>query len=117
MEIIHFPIDIIMEIYNYIRPKDLFQCNTFFFIKYYKHNREFIWTRSAYVRYLIRNDMQYIFDIHIKNNFNKYSKIITYIYGKVKYKSFLHFMDKYCIDNRSSRCRQIIQNRFKSVYE
>ena len=108
MIIVDFPNDIIREIRKYVRPCDLFECNSWYFSNLYGEKRRLIMDRDAYVRFMIRNDMYYVFGLYVQNNSSIYGRRSIYEYGNAKYRSFIKFMNDYCIQNQSQRCREII---------
>ena len=103
------PDDMVGRIWEYVRPCDLFQCTVGWFSGAYSDILEDIMGRDAYARFLMRNDMHFVFGLYIRSNPLIYGQRSIYEYGKVRYRGFVKFMDEYCIQNQSQRCREIIR--------
>ena len=112
MEIDTLPNELIGVIYEYVRPHELRCCNTAYFTRYLVPNRQSALYKSSYLRFLLRNDMHYVFGILMRRNANSiFRGPGTYVYGRRKYsQGFTAFMEQYCINNQSQRCRQIIRD-------
>ena len=110
MEIGNLPNDLILIIGEYVRPQDLYCCNSIYFSRYWVQNRPARLYQSSYTRFLLRNDMHYVFGSLIRSNLNIFMRPGTYTYEKKKYRRFAEFMEQYCIRNQSQGCRQIIRD-------
>jgi hypothetical protein len=80
-------------IYNYIKPKN----------------------SENYIRTMIRQDNDFIFDILLKENYTRWLEIKDYYYKKAIYLNYLHFLNFYCIEHESIKCRNLIINLFNEL--
>ena len=71
MQINFLPEVLVGEIFNFISLKNLAKCNKFYFNKYYlkKYEKE-KQIKQSYFRFLLRNDMNYIFKKYINSVFH-----------------------------------------------
>jgi hypothetical protein len=63
-----------------------------------------------YVRDMLRKDNDFVFRFVIKENFKIWEKIKKYNYSKTEYGSYFCFIDKYCINNGSTKCRNVLND-------
>jgi len=115
MEINKLPQDMIGEIFSFISSKNLAKCNKFYFNNYYFKQKEKVEERKqSYFRFLLRNDMNYIFQKYIDIKFRLFIKKKKIIY---KDKVFLRKIEllRYltCFVFESPKCKKIIENHMK----
>jgi hypothetical protein len=110
MQIGDLPNDLILVIGEYLRPQDLYCCNSIYFTKYWVQNKPPRLHQATYIRFLLRNDMHYVFGSLIRSNLSIFMRPGAYMYEKKKYRRFAEFMEQYCIRNQSQGCRQIIRD-------
>jgi hypothetical protein len=110
MELGDMPNDLILVVREYVRPEELYCCNSTYSRGYLSRNRQLLIHRTAYIRFLLRKDMHYIFGILMRNCWDILMRPGTYAYERRKYRSFVEFMEQYCITNQAQRCRQIIRD-------
>jgi len=68
------------------------------------------YTLESYIRKIIKNDLNYIFEMVIKYKYNHWVKIKKYIYNGYKYRTYIQFLEQLCIMLESTRCREVIKN-------
>lgn len=68
------------------------------------------YTLESYIRKIIKNDLNYIFEMVIKYKYNHWVKIKNYIYNGYKYRNYIQFLEQLCIMLESTRCREVIKN-------
>jgi len=68
---------------------------------------------DSYLRNIIRNDMSFVFDTIMQQDYNRYWDIKKYVYKKKSYRSYSEFLDKFIFENNSHRCRDVL---FNNVY-
>lgn len=68
------------------------------------------YTLESYIRKIIKNDLNYIFEMVIKYKYNHWVKIKKYIYNGYKYRNYIQFLEQLCIMLESTRCREVIKN-------
>jgi hypothetical protein len=81
------------------------------FIKNYINTTRF----DTYIRDIIRKDHAFIFQNLLVHNVNKWIKWRHYLFRDCIYMNFLIFLNFYCIDNSSSKCRKLIQEKIKEL--
>lgn len=115
MEIINLPEDLIGEIFSFISLKNLAKCNKYYFNKFYLikiNNKETV--KQSYFRFLLRNDMNFIFNKYINNTLPFFTKNKKIIY---KDKCFPRKVEliRYltCFVFESPKCKKIIEDVMK----
>jgi len=118
------PDDIINYIYDFISPSVLCNLSSSNYKKYNKEHLEYLknmvygynlklnkkFTFDTYVRRLIKNDSNYIFEFVLKDNIEKWRKLKKNRYKNLNYKSKLLFYSFYCIECKSNKCFEKIKN-------
>ena len=75
MNLIILPEVLVGEIYDFISLKNLAKCNKYYFNKYYlQKNKKKEIIKQSYFRFLLRNDMNFIFEKYININFRYFIK-------------------------------------------
>jgi hypothetical protein len=105
--------DVLIDIvYSYI-PKSV----TMFLTKenYMKDHhriREYINKRKIeqYMRAMVRHDNDFVFNQLLVENLNRWINMKKYYYKECIYGNYLNFLESYCIENDSVKCRKIIYN-------
>lgn len=65
-----------------------------------------------YIRCMVRQDNSFVFSFIINENITIWvNKIFNYFYKDTTYRNYLWFLHEYCIENESTRCKDII-NRY-----
>jgi hypothetical protein len=67
---------------------------------------------DTYMRYIIRNDFYFLFEISLYENFEKWLKLTKFIYKSSLYCNYIFFLLEFCIECDSQKCREILQNVF-----
>jgi hypothetical protein len=81
------------------------------YVKYHKELKNFI-SKSQYENYIrdmLRRDNDFIFSFLLKENCKTWLNIRKYKYSNMNYGNFFCFIDKFCIDNESTKCRNILK--------
>ena len=114
MEIQKLPDDLIGEIYYYLPLQTLRFCNKKYYKIYYfdKINKKKI--NISYLRYLLRNDMNYIFNFILEINFSLFIKNKKYIYQSKVFPRLIE-MVRYltCFAFESPKCKSITEKQMK----
>jgi hypothetical protein len=88
--------------------------------KYYYTNYHFLIKRlipksnyEKYIRHIIRKDNDYVFQYILNDTIHQLFKIKQYVYKDIIYKNYLYFLSDYCIQNKSTNCRNVLNEYMK----
>lgn len=71
-----------------------------------------------YIRYIIRNDFDIIFELVISTHNVSSWKKKKYVFRNVKYTNYFHFLDCFMFDNNAHKCRNtLFTNVYKKKYK
>jgi hypothetical protein len=109
------PVEIVDIIKSYIPNSSLIFVNKYYYTNYHfllkylipKHNYE------KYIRHIIRKDNDFVFQHILNDSIDKLFKIKNYLYKKIIYKNYLYFLSDYCIQNKSTNCRNVLNELMK----
>ena len=100
------PYELLEHIKTYIPLKTFFVVDKNFYLKEHHILEEMAKNKfESYVRYLIRRDMDFSFSIVLKNYHQKWLNFKNYEYKHMIFINYLYFLQYYCIENDSSKCR------------
>jgi hypothetical protein len=74
-------------------------------ISYKRH-----YTLESYIRKIIKNNLNYIFEMVIKYKYTHWINIKKYRYKGYKYSNYIQFLEQLCIILESTKCREVIKN-------
>ena len=116
------PEEILREIYTYIPYKNraLHTKTNYIFYnsKFIKNkigfniNSNYSINWAQYIRRIIRNDFNFIFNILIYHEFNNWLNLKCYYYDNAVYRNFTEFINTYAIRNDAIKCRNILLKYF-----
>lgn len=109
------PCELIMIIKSFLPKTTLMFLNNHYYKKYHYLIKKYIskYNFENYIRTIIRQDNDFVFS-QILIDYNKYlSKIKQYIYKNIMYKKYYYFLIDYCIQNNSTKCRNILNEFLK----
>jgi len=115
MEINFLPEVLVGEIFNFISLKNLAKCNKYYFNKYYlEKNNKKEKIKQSYFRFLLRNDMNFIFEKYINIKFTYFVKNKKIIYNDKIFPRKIELL-RYltCFVFNSPKCKLIIENHMK----
>lgn len=115
MKINFLPEVLVGEIFNFISFKNLAKCNKYYFNKYYlKKNKKKEKIKQSYFRFLLRNDMNFIFEKYINIKFTYFIKKKKIIYNDKNFPRKIELL-RYltCFAFNSPKCKLIIENHMK----
>ena len=119
------PYDIKYYILKYVSIPTIIITNKKNYILYHKYLRPYIIKNNIenYIRSMIKNDCDFIFQQIIIENVEKWIILKDYIYKNHIYKNYIYFLILFCIEHNSIRCynminiflkqKQLCQNRHK----
>jgi len=96
------------DIINYIKdfvPKSYFVfTNKTDYIIYHNVIRDTLKNYDSYVKFMIKRDYYFVFNMVIRENYQKWLKFTNVFYKNIMYKNYLYFIISFCIENESLRC-------------
>lgn len=109
------PYDIKYYILKYLRIPTIIITNKENYILYHKNLRPYIIKNNIenYIRNMIINDCDFIFQQLIIENVEKWLILKDYIYKNHIYKNYIYFLILFCIEHKSIRCYNTINNFLK----
>ena len=81
------------------------------FIRNYISRMQF----ESYIRDVIRKDHSFVFKNLLVHNIDKWIKWESYLFRDCVYQNYLVVLNFYCIDNSSTKCRELIQQKFAEL--
>lgn len=115
MQINFLPEVLVGEIFDFISLKNLAKCNKYYFNKYYlEKTKKKEKIKQSYFRFLLRNDMNYIFEKYIDIKFRYFIKKKKIIYNDKIFPrkiELLRYLTCFVFD--SPKCKIIIENHMK----
>jgi hypothetical protein len=64
--------------------------------------------RDSYMRHLLRNDFDILFNMQLRENAIKWKSSKKYIYKKKVYKNYFEFIWELSTENEATKCRNLI---------
>ena len=113
--VLSLPVELIDIIKSYIPSTSLIFVNKYYYTNYHalikylipKHNYD------KYIRYIIRRDNDFVLQYILNDSIDKLFKIKNYLYKSIVYKNYLYFLSDYCIQNKSTNCRNVLNEFLK----
>lgn len=111
------PEDLLNIIYTYIPisvtlflRKDDYISNHILLRKYIKKK-----DIENYIRTMIRQDNDFVLTQLLKENYSRWINMKKCYYKNSIYTNYLVFLDSYCLDNDSNKCKKTINNLFEEL--
>ena len=113
------PNELVSLIETYVPPiiklfwsKVLYQANHKLIQKYLSiHNKNI----EEYIRNIIRKDHDFVFSHLLVDNLERWIKLKNYLYKHCIYMNYLIFLNSYCIDNDSQKCKTLLQQTLEKL--
>lgn len=109
----NLPSEIVDLIKEYVPPIVLVFTNRENYILYHSVIKSYIKNYENYIRDMIRRDNELVFDMILRENYQKWFEIKHYRYKNMLFKNYLYFTIQFCIENESNNCRNAISDFFK----
>ena len=87
--------------------KDNYLKNNYLIRRYIRKNET-----ESYIRHMVRQDNYFVFEHLLVENTEKWLKMKKFYYKNIIYSNYLKFLESYCIDNESTKCRILITQLF-----
>ena len=99
-------------IFSYLPDISKLRLNKHYYKKYHNILNKFIKNGKceSYIRYMVRQDNEFIIKHIIEDNYSKWIQIINYYYNGLEFNNYLHFLKYYCSENNSQKCENVIIN-------
>jgi len=107
------PYEIIDLIKEYIPKKTMVFVNKENYLLYHHIIKKNITNYEKYIRDTIRRDNEFVFNLILRENYDKWCEIKQYRYKCMIFINYIYFTINYCIENDSNNCRNIINDFFK----
>jgi len=65
---------------------------------------------DTYINRLIKNDLNYIFQLLIEHKYKHWIRLKNYKYRGHRYSNYIYFLEQLCITSNSNKCRNIVIN-------
>ena len=113
LTLIDIPEDVLRELYEYVPYKDRCIFNKVEFIRYkYISRHDDTYTNlkpdMSYVRKIIRNNYNFIFQHLLEVYFDKLMTIKKYQYGDKVFRNMIEYLNYYCLENNAYKCKEVI---------
>ena len=63
---------------------------------------------DTYINRIIKNDLNYIFQLLIKHKYKHWIRLKNYKYRGHKFSNYIYFLEQLCIISESNKCREIV---------
>jgi len=107
------PVELVRYIKEYIPKKEFVFTNRENYNLYHHLIKPSIKDYESYIRSMIRQDNEFVFNKIIKENCSKWYEILQYKYKNMIFKNYLYFVMNFCIENDSNKCRKVISDFLK----
>jgi len=68
-----------------------------------------------YIRMIVRQDHDYVFNQLLQENYNKWFNIKKYLYQDCIYANYIYFLKTYCVENQSTKCKELINSLIQEL--
>ena len=103
------------EIKQFIPKKVFVFTNKENYILYHQLIKQDIINYENYIRDTIRRDNFFVFERIVRENYNKWTEFKKYMYKNIIFKNYAYFAIHYCIENESTKCRNIMNSFFQEL--
>ena len=111
------PNELMDIIYSYIPISITLLLTKDNYIKNHKILKKYIdkFEIENYIRSMIRQDYDLVFQNLLVENNKKWLKMKNYLYKNSIYSNYLIFLEYYCIENQSTKCRKLMNELFEKL--
>ena len=107
------PEELVKYIKEYIPKKEFVFTNRESYNLYHILIKSCIKDYESYIRYMIRQDNEFVFKKIIEENYRKWYEIRQYKYKNMIFNNYLYFVINFCIENESNNCINVISDFLK----
>jgi hypothetical protein len=113
----YLPKDLYLIINSYIPAIAKISLSKELYMKYHHFFKGLINRRELenYIRTIVRQDHDFVFNQLLQENYNKWFNIKKYLYQDCIYANYIYFLKTYCVENQSTKCKEIINILIKEL--
>ena len=104
----YLPEEMVKEIYAFVPKWIKVYLNKKYYIKYHKHIKHKFINYDGYLRNIVRNDCDFIFQQTCSENMKKWLLIKQYKYKNKVFSNYVYLLEHLCIETESTKCRNIL---------
>lgn len=108
-DINYLPEDVVDYVIKEYIPEEYFKLtNKHYYGLYHSTLRNKIRNYENYIRDTIKRDNDFVFRMIVNENYKRWMDIRQYIYKTTRYKNYIYFVNDFCIENESNKCRSML---------
>jgi hypothetical protein len=106
----NLPKELVSIVSSYVPIAAKIFLNKTFYFNYHHLFRDCINRKQLenYIRTTIRQDNDFVFKQLLLENKNKWFNMKKYLYQDSIYANYIYFLKTYCVENKSTKCKQLI---------
>jgi len=91
--------------------------NKTYYLKFHKELRQRINRRQIenYIRTMVRQDNDFVFTHLLVENYRRWLTMRNYYYKSSIYANYIYFLQSYCIENESTKCKELIKELLQEL--
>ena len=106
----NLPEELTFSVSSYIPAVAKIFLNKELYFKYHHLFKDYINRKQLenYIRTTIRQDNDFVFNQLLLENRSKWFNMKKYLYQDSIYANYIYFLKLYCVENQSTKCKQLI---------
>lgn len=92
--------------------KSNYEANHSLIIKYLSEQNKNV---EEYIRFIVRKDNDYVLSRLLVDNLSRWVNLRNYLNRDCIYLNYIVFLNSYCVDHNSHKCKQLIQEIFEKL--
>jgi len=96
------------EIKEFIPEEYYMFTNKHYYALHHSKLKKSIRNYENYIRDTIRRDNDFVFKLITAENYKRWLDIKQYVYKNILYKNYIYFVNDFCIENDSNKCRLML---------
>jgi hypothetical protein len=111
------PCELNVTIYSYLPETYAIFLNKKLYLKKHKLVKQWIPPSlyDNYIRDMVRKDCEFVFTEIVDQNVKQWLKMKKYKYDNIIYNNYFYFLASFCIDNKSTRCRDVLTRNLEKL--
>ena len=111
------PVELVLIVSSYIPAAAKIFLNKELYFKYHYLFRDCINRKQLenYIRTTIRQDNDFVFKQILIENHQKWLNMKKYLYQDCIYANYIYFLKTYCVENQSTKCKELITNLLEEL--
>jgi len=113
----NLPAELVLIVSSYIPESAKIFLNKELYFKYHHLFRDYINRKQLenYIRTTIRQDNDFVFKQILIENHQKWLNMKKYLYQACIYANYIYFLKTYCVENQSTKCKELIANLLEEL--